>query len=73
MARLQDAQKRLERALTRLEAAAAKPRKAGGADNALASELEAAKRRCAMLEAREREVSKRLDAAIGRLRAALDG
>jgi hypothetical protein len=73
MTRLEDAQNRLERALARLEAAAGKTRKSAGAADDLSRELAAAKQRCATLEEREREMSRRLDAAIGRLRGVLDG
>jgi hypothetical protein len=66
MARLEEAQKRLEKALTRLETAA------GGRSQPVDAEsLKQAEARCARLEAREQEVARRLDAAIDRLRAVL--
>jgi len=73
MARLEDAQKRLERALDRLEAATVHKRDAGGAPADLSEALDEAGRRQAALESRQREIGKRLDAAIGRLRAVLNG
>lgn len=74
MSRLEDAQKRLERALARLEAAADQAHRDNRSDDdgELARALDAERRRSASLEAREREIGKRLDAAIGRLRAVLD-
>lgn len=73
MARLEEAQKRLERALDRLDAATTRKRDAGGVPADLSRALDDANRRQAALEARQREIGKRLDAAIGRLRAVLNG
>jgi predicted nucleic acid-binding Zn-ribbon protein len=67
MDRLEQAQQRLESALARLEKAAAKP--ASGA----ADEIAALRRRCDALEESSREVSARLDAAIGKIRGLLEG
>lgn len=68
MARLEEAQKRLEKALARLEAAAGA--RGRPEDTAKLKEVE---ERCNRLEAREREVARRLDAAIERLRTVLQG
>jgi hypothetical protein len=71
MSRLEQAQQRLEHALDRLEGAAGKRGGAAAAD--LSRALEEANRRGAALDARQREIGKRLDAAIGRLRSVLNG
>ena len=72
MTRLQDAQKRLENALTRLEKATAAPRGDGKDTEQLIHELATARQRCNMLDGRTREVSQRLDGAIGRIRTLLE-
>lgn len=72
MSRLDEAQKRLEHALARLEQAAA--HKSGhGTASQLARALDESTRRQAALESHQREIGKRLDAAIGHLRAVLNG
>jgi hypothetical protein len=71
MSRLEQAQQRLEHALDRLEEAAGKRGGAPAAD--LSRALEEANRRGAALDARQRDIGKRLDAAIGRLRSVLNG
>lgn len=72
MTRLQDARQRLENALTRLEKAGAAPRRAGADTEQLIHELATARQRCNMLDGRTREVSQRLDGAIGRIRTLLE-
>ncbi len=67
MARLQEARQRLENALTRLEQATAA--RTGTGDDDLA----ATSRRCTVLEDRNRDAARRLDAAIERVRAILNG
>jgi hypothetical protein len=71
MSRLEDAQRRLEHALERLEAATRQ--RDAGASADLVRALEDANRRQAALDARQREIGVRLDAAIGRLRTVLNG
>ena len=66
MGRIEKAEVRLDRALARLEAAAS-----GSASPQIEQELATVKGRCETLEGRSREVSDRLDAAIGRLHAIL--
>ncbi len=73
MTDLQAAQDRLEKALIRLETAAARPRGNGAAGDALKGELDAARRHCEALEGRTGEVSQRLDDAIARIRTVLEG
>ena len=73
MTHLQDAQDRLEKALIRLETAAARPRGDGAGDDALRGELESVRRHGEALEGRTGEVSQRLDDAIARIRAVLEG
>ena len=70
MSRLEDAQRRLEKALARLDAATER-RRNGAPVSELRRELDATRERCATLEARERELARRLDSTIGRLRAIL--
>lgn len=72
MAHLQDAQARLDKALTRLEKAATAPSD-GGDIEALKTELATARARGDTLEGRGREVSDRLDSAIGRIKSLLEG
>jgi hypothetical protein len=67
MARLQEAQKRLEKALTQLEQATS------AQASTMHDDLAAAGRRCSMLEDRNRDVARRLDAAIERVRDILNG
>ncbi len=66
MTRIENAQKRLEVALARLEQAAA----ARAAD--LEHDLAATRDRCASLEDRNRDVAEKLDAAIARIHALLN-
>ena len=74
MSKLDEAQQRLQRAVSELEEAA----RARAADSAPATTvedaaaLEAANRRAAALESRSAAVSERLDATIGRLRQILE-
>lgn len=72
MGRLEIAEGRLDRALTRLEAAAARPRH-DNAPSELANELSVAQARCHTLESTTQEVSLRLDATIARIHAILEG
>ncbi len=71
MAHLQDAQGRLDKALSRLEKAATAPRVGGDAET-LKAELATARARRDALEGRTREVSDRLDSAIGRIKSLLE-
>lgn len=66
MARLQEAQKRLDKALAHLEQAT------GGQNGALQAELTAVQNRCTVLEDSNRDVALRLDAAIERVREILN-
>ena len=66
MTRLENAQKRLEIALARLEQAAA----AHAAE--LERDLAATRDRCASLEDRNQDVAEKLDAAIARIHALLN-
>ena len=66
MPRLDDAQDKLETALTRLEEAL---RDRSAPQPALEAERDEARARCARLEGETRAVSDQLDAAISRLRA----
>lgn len=70
MGRIEQAEARLDRALARLEAAATREGAPSGSPQ-LEQELASTKARCEALEGRSREVSDRLDAAIGRLHAIL--
>lgn len=72
MSRLEEAQRRLEHALDRLEVATRK-RDGGVATADFSRTLDEMNRRQAALDARQREIGKRLDAAIGRLRTVLNG
>ncbi len=73
MAGLKDAQARLDKALARLEKASAAPREGSdGGDDQLRRELASARQRCDALEGRTREVSERLDSAIGQIRNLLE-
>jgi len=67
MGQLEDAQRRLEAALDRLETAAEKAVAAGDTSK-LEAELAAVRERSQALEWQSREVSRRLDGAISRLR-----
>ncbi len=71
MTHLQDAQERLDKALTRLETAATSPRGEGDVD-ALKTELATARAHSDALEGRTKEVSGRLDSAIGRIKSLLE-
>ena len=72
MPRLEEASRRLQVAIDRLEqvvtARAAQTEKAGGEDTALREALEAARRENAQLQQLAGTVSARLDTTIGRLR-----
>ena len=71
MGQLEDAEHRLGQALERLEQAA--ERVTGSRSAAQVEvELSALRQRCESLEARNSEISKRLDSAIGRLRSVLN-
>jgi hypothetical protein len=73
MGRLEEAKGRLDRALARLEALSQRPDGLlpSGSDAEADAALAASRAQCATLEARSREVSDRLDAAIERLQAVL--
>ncbi len=73
MGRLEEAKGRLDRALARLETVAQRPARTGvpATDPDTEAALAAARARCATLEAKSRDVSERLDAAIERLHAIL--
>lgn len=73
MERLEEVKGRLDRALARLEQVAQRPehRAAPGSDSDVEAALAASRAKCATLEARSRELSGRLDAAIERLQAVL--
>ncbi len=71
MTRLQDAQVRLDKALSRLEIAATAANGGGDADG-MKQELAASRAHNEQLEARNGEVSVRLDSAIGRIRSLLE-
>ncbi len=67
------AQERLEKALARLEAAVGTNLpKAGEADTKLVEELQSARQELARYKDQNQAVSDRLDAAIDRMRVALD-
>lgn len=70
MGQLDDAQQRLEAALQRLESAAEQAVAAGDTSD-LERELATVRERCQALEWQSKEVSRRLDGAISRLRAIL--
>ncbi len=72
MTRLQDAQTRLDKALSRLEIAATATHGGDDADG-LKDELAASRARNEQLEAHTGEISARLDSAIGRIRSLLEG
>lgn len=72
MGRLESAEGRLDRALSRLEAAAARPRN-DTTPTELERELAVTQARCQTLESRTQEVSVRLDATIDRIYAILEG
>ena len=72
MGRLEIAEGRLDRALARLEAAAARPR-IDITPSELERELAASQARCNTLESTTQEVSTRLDATIARIYAILEG
>ncbi|MDE0540521.1 MAG: hypothetical protein OXH94_17545 [Rhodospirillales bacterium] len=71
----EDARNRIERALARLEAAIdgklAEGAKPAGADPEIAEKLAAAHREIAGLKDRNRQVSDKLDKAIGRMKSVL--
>ncbi len=73
MGRLEEAKGRLDRALARLEEVAQRPvqERAPGPNSDAEAALAASRAQCATLEARSRDVSDRLDAAIERLHAVL--
>jgi hypothetical protein len=73
MSKVEDAARRLERAIGRLEAAAAKLPPASGETRQLALELAEAKAESKKLRAVNEAVVNRLDGAIERLGAVLDG
>jgi len=73
MTRLDDAIKRLDGAVDKLEDSLADALNRGGSTESLAAELAAAKRDYAELAATTDEVSQKLDATIGRLKFVLDG
>jgi DNA repair ATPase RecN len=79
MTRLSDAQDRLERALSRLEQASGKAQTAtqlgDAAENGAASadEFELLRARYDKLHGVTRKISDRLDAAVDRMKTALDG
>ena len=70
MARMKDAEARLERAIKRLEAATRRPLPAA-TPSEVERELAAARAQCERLDNRTREVSGRLDRAIARLQTIL--
>ena len=71
---LERPRERLEKAVTRLEAALeTRDRKSGKSDAALAETLSAAEAENAQLKTLNRTVSGRLDSAIGRLKTILEG
>ncbi|MDP6785713.1 MAG: hypothetical protein QF830_06020 [Rhodospirillales bacterium] len=71
---LERPRERLEKAVTRLEAALeARDHKSGESDAALATSLAAAEAENARLTTLNRAVSGRLDSAIGRLKTILEG
>jgi len=72
MGRLEIAEGRLDRALARLEAAAARPR-TDTAPHELEQDLATARARCRTLESTTQEVSSRLDATIDRIYQILEG
>ena len=74
MSRLDTASRRLEQALDRLEGAISSGGASRGEDSEVWREaLQRAQADYALLEQRGEEVSTRLDGAIGRLRALLEG
>lgn len=79
MTSLSDAQDRLERALSRLETASGKERnsahldKAAGDNVGSADEFSLLRARYDKLHGVTRKISDRLDAAVGRMKTALDG
>lgn len=72
MSRLDEAVKRLDGAVDRLEQSLAAALRRDSGDGSLAGELEAARRDYAALAATTDEVSTKLDKAIGRLKFVLD-
>lgn len=70
MGRLEDAKGRLDRALARLEQVSQRPVQDGSSSDVEAA-LAASRAQYATLEAKSREVSDRLDAAIERLQTVL--
>ncbi len=70
MGQLEDAQRRLEVALDRLESVAEQAIEAGDTSR-FEAELAAVRERSQALEWQSQEVSRRLDGAIGRLRTIL--
>ena len=73
MTRLDEAQEKLSRALTRLEKASReRPPARTVADPAVEAELARMRDRHAALEGEAREVSERLDAAIARVRGLIE-
>ena len=71
MSRLEDAQKRLQDAFRRLDAAVENLGDRSVADG-LEEELAAARDRCSMLESRSKTVSRKLDETIGRMQELLE-
>ncbi len=73
MSRLDQAARRLQSALDRLDrAVVAKAAQGGAADDDLRAALEGTRRENARLQAAAAQATTRLDAAIGRLRAVLE-
>ena len=71
MGQIEDAERKLGQALERLEEAALRVTGSNAAAK-VEGELTALRQRCEMLEARNSEISQRLESAIGRLRTVLD-
>jgi prefoldin subunit 5 len=71
MGRVEDAERKLSEALERLEEAAERVTGSSSAAK-VEGELTALRQRCETLEARNSEISQRLESAIGRLRTVLE-
>lgn len=72
MAALEQAAKRMEAALTRLERAVENGLESGGGDNELQRALDAARKENAALQQLAGSAAKRLDSTIGRLKSSLE-
>jgi DNA repair ATPase RecN len=72
MTRLSDAQDRLDRALSRLEQASAQLDNGAGENSVPADEFELLRARYDKLHGVTRKISDRLDAAVDRMKTALD-